>query len=970
MVLPFRCQRCDSALTLSMSPLFILQASGNQVVFAGEEVDITISTSGSTNECTILDTVRAYDTGGELLGAGFFTIEIHVSQVVYTVSEQLLTLDTVTALVENGYNVGRGGRVKFRTILQESDASGNVFFDNELDVNVLDELGPSMAAPAAPTAAPTTTTATEAPTQELTVSPTITPTALPSVSPTQEPSLAPSQVPSASPSASPSTPSPSSEPSEAPSASPTNFQAGVVPTLSNPQPSSEPSSAPSVVGAAAAASSKKTPPYVIAAIVLGSWAVLMACCFSIFLFRKNQKENDEQRLLSNGRPSEESTPPLRDANRHPEQSSEQSSEFSTLPIIPDVVLADDDHRSLANTTLGEQTAGRKPPKKKRLIDTGVSMNSFEDESLYTSPIGIIPRIQPGRRIDEDDDDKEKKRQSVCSPPTLGVSSAFESDIFFPDTGSSSQESWSMPQSPVASKIGDLVAAELGPVAGDDPEALPSEQGSQYTESRDDVDGMNVVSPWPTQQLSPRSSQSSLHPSLHSSETLKAQNVAATIALTTPPKINAEEHPTVDAPGTYERSGSSSLLIRKKLDDDKSEKEPSKTPMQLLETHKEESPSALHQEQSPMKMLEDEDNKTDVSPIDLQDSDSAQELRQSSSGERPPRMKTHPWPTGKSPCTPTETPPEGTSGRRTVSPYKMRYLEGLQSPTTQRELEQTSSSGSQRTPSPSAKNTSPEPVVLPEQSPTPQHVTPPSEMLPAMYDVKQGDNARKIAFESPPPAPLTEGDVSVLTTSSSGTSVDDNPWLFDSVAQCLGPRSTSADMESLSGKSNKSTKSTRSGKSWRSQRSARSLGSRHARKRRKGSSVGSRGSQRSSFSFGSPGEYKGSSSEFSLAPRSLENDLRRLEQQLASLKSMDPKTQPQRVPPSPPGMTGASNSVTASSMSSSRKVSSKQKIIVVAPSGKLGVILANRHNGTGTVVSEIRGSSPLRGALFPGDKLCK
>lgn len=907
-------------------------------------MDVSISTSGSTNECTILDTVRAYDTGGELLGPGLFTIEVLATQVVYTVSEEMQTIESITALVENGYNRGRGGRVRFRSILQENDAFANV-----MDLDVLQELGSPMPAPT-----PAPTTVTEAPTNAPSASPTSSPSSSPTLEPSLTPSQMPSQIPSLSPSISPSTLSPSNEPSGSPSASPTNLQAGVVPT------NDQPSSAPSVVAAAAAASSDKTPPYVIAAIVLGSWAVLMACCFSIFLCRKNKKENDEQHLLTNGRPSEDSTPPLRGSSRHPDRQSGETSDFSTLPIVPNVVLADDDHRSLANTTLGEQTAGRKPPKKKRLVDTGISINSFEDESLYTSPIGIIPRIQPGRQIDEDEDDADQKR-----PPMLGARTAFEHDIFFPDTGSSSQESWSMPPSPVASKIGGLVAAELGPVSGDVPEALPSEQGSQYTESRDDVDGMIGAAPWPTQQLSPRSSNSSFHSSLHSSDTLKAQNVAATIALSTAPMATNEEHPIVDAPGTYERSGSSSLLTRKKIEEDKllTDKEPTKY---LLETHKEECPTSPEKEQSPMQMLEDEDMKTDVSPIDLQDSDSAIELRQSSSSERPPRLKSHPWQSGKSPRTPNETPPEGQSGPRTVSPYKMRYLEGLQSPAAQRELQKVSPSGSQSTSSPLAKNTRPEPVVLPGHAAQPRVVTPPSEMLPAIYDVKRGDQARKNALESPPPAPLTEGDLSVLTTSSSGTSTED-PWLFDSVAHVLGPRSTSADMESLSGKSNKSMKSTKSGKSWRSHRSARSLGSRrHGRKRRKGSSVGSRGTQPSSFSFGAPD----GSSEFSLAPRSLENDLRRLEEQLASLQSPESKKEPQRVPPSPPGMTGSSNSVTASSMSSSWKVSAKQKIIVVAPPGKLGVVLANRHNGTGTVVSELRGSSPLRGALFPGDKLCK
>lgn len=44
------------------------------------------------------------------------------------------------------------------------------------------------------------------------------------------------------------------------------------------------------------------------------------------------------------------------------------------------------------------------------------------------------------------------------------------------------------------------------------------------------------------------------------------------------------------------------------------------------------------------------------------------------------------------------------------------------------------------------------------------------------------------------------------------------------------------------------------------------------------------------------------------------------------------------------------------------------MVVVVPAGKLGVILANRHDGQGTIVSEIRESSPLYRMLTPGDKL--
>jgi len=44
------------------------------------------------------------------------------------------------------------------------------------------------------------------------------------------------------------------------------------------------------------------------------------------------------------------------------------------------------------------------------------------------------------------------------------------------------------------------------------------------------------------------------------------------------------------------------------------------------------------------------------------------------------------------------------------------------------------------------------------------------------------------------------------------------------------------------------------------------------------------------------------------------------------------------------------------------------MVVVVPPGKLGVILADRHDGKGTVVSEVRSSSAMSGMLTPGDKL--
>ena len=796
--------------------------------------------------------------------------------------------------MENGFNVGRGGRAKFQSLLKESGD-----FDNVFNVVVLDELGPRQEPP-------TPSPVTQAPTQKPTPSPTFEPIPPLTASPTLSPTTAsPTRNPTASPT---SAPSPSIAPSMMTSPSPIQM-AGVTPRVAPPDertdmPSTEPSATPAV---AATPSREKTPAYVIAAIVIGGCAVLMACCFSVFLCRNNLKD-DELRLLPNGRrDGSDVSPPARHGNRMPssKESPTVSQQLSTLPFVPDMVLMDDDHRSLANTTLGEHTAGRKPPKKKRMVDMDVTMKSFDDESLYTSPIGIIPRIQPSRLIDEDDDDdRDTARKTIRSPPTLESSTNFDDDIFFPlsDTGSSSQESrsWGMSSSPM--RISSLMDGELGPAPDNDPEALSKEHRSAFTESRDDVDG----SPWPTQQLSPRSS--------HSSLTHKAENIAGFIALTSSQSSKEDDHSIADASGTYASSGSASLLHRKKRRTAekiaKSSKDKMQSPTQLLSTHKEESTNGPNQSKSPMQMLEDEDNKTDVSPIDMDDGHSFEGTKSTPSSERPPvpLLKPHFR-------TPTKTDTEGRAVRHSVSPYRKRYLEGLHgSPTAQRELRA----------------------------------------------IKMEEQARVSTIESPPPASLTEGDVSVSTMSTSVVSADtENPWLFDTVAQCLGPRSASADMESLSGKSNKS---------WRSHRSSKSLGSRHSTMRRKGGSVGSRRSKKSSFSFGSFVEGRAASGIL-MAPRSLEHDLKRLELQLESLESTGPSKLP-RVSPSPPGRVGGENNLGATNKFSHQKVSSKQRIIIMAPPGKLGVVLSNRHNGTGTVVSELRGDSVLQGALLPGDKLSK
>ena len=45
-----------------------------------------------------------------------------------------------------------------------------------------------------------------------------------------------------------------------------------------------------------------------------------------------------------------------------------------------------------------------------------------------------------------------------------------------------------------------------------------------------------------------------------------------------------------------------------------------------------------------------------------------------------------------------------------------------------------------------------------------------------------------------------------------------------------------------------------------------------------------------------------------------------------------------------------------------------QVIVCVPPGKLGVILADLHDGNGTVINSIKSGSPVERILKPGDKL--
>jgi len=218
-----------------------------------------------------------------------------------------------------------------------------------------------------------------------------------------------------------------------------------------------------------------------------------------------------------------------------------------------------------------------------------------------------------------------------------------------------------------------------------------------------------------------------------------------------------------------------------------------------------------------------------------------------------------------------------------------------------------------------------------------------------------------------------------STLSDSSDSDENDasesWLIDEVTGALGPRGIAPDLESLSGRSNRSRssgggRSHKSHKSHRSQRSSR----RRRPKSSSGDSVSSHGSRRSRGSRHSRGSrYSHRStrsyiSQMSEQSRSVANDLLRLEMQLAMVGSSNDD-----------GMKGSSASVGGGSRhshrtgrsSSSRRSSGgarRTRMTVLAPPGKLGIILANKADSKGTVVSGVRTSSVMSEKISPGDRI--
>jgi hypothetical protein len=958
-----------------------------------------------TNDCEIVSTNRIPAE------AGLFTLEVSATQ---SVQSSISDPTVLIPLVEVGFDVGLGGRAKFILLLQQQEA-----FADLQDVSVLDgtftpsmtnepTVSPSIGPTLAPTTSPTinttsvlTSNPSSSPSDPLASSnpstvDTMAPTTLPTVavaassSPTIQtdaPTLslsispstsAPSLVSSVSPTADELVPSlsPSSIDEQVPSSSPQDSGSTLLPTsVPSGPPSAQPSKAQSATGAEVSPSSDddiQLGPLLIAAIVGGSLAIfIFGCClfWGCFWVGRRKRDEDED-----------------DAERPINTSS--SSQPNVLPVFPEMVQLNDDNQSLADTTLGEHTAGRKPPKKKRLV----SLESFDDSSIYTSPYNILPskRINGGRKDDEDDGSYRRSDSvhitsilaggAADETSTLGAmsrgtsldaevvettkhrsdsSSNFDHNLdidmvdfgddhpFFDGDGEGLLGAIA-PRSPLAGKIEDMVAAELDYASSDSSNSSTSVMIGD-TDSPLDLSNTrqgNIVIV--EDAVSPGSSASSSAKKLDfdlfgGGQGCEVGSVGSRSSMTS--KMGNITPSSNEGGKSIETDSSASPTATSPESANGGPKKAQMSPSAFLQTK-------LYQPRHTVQ------TKPAV-------------YRSRFLGSTPVKGTTH-----YVPSSPTSESPETRGAGNSPfgsSKSSVASSPAPQSPHSDKLFDNADLEGkliSPRTPEdPPAANAS-------------AHATPDAATIAAAM-IKTPAPVRRVSaadvFRSPvsmktaKPKKVDRQPCRSVSPghSSSSNSEDDNQFLFAAVERTLGPRSASADVESLSGRSGRSRNSSKNGRksmgatdgSVGSRNSYTSRNSRASRTSRSASHISLASEEKNDVSFATP--------------RTLQHDLERLEKQLAMLKSEAKKEKRAKkgekkgIASTDPPTSALTISVGGSVVSHGERpprMSAKQRVVVVVPPGKLGVVLANRRDGSGTFVADVKKTSALNGSLSPGDKL--
>ena len=1014
---------------------------------------------------------RVYDTDAEdTFGPGFFILEIDLEQVVYVTSTDLPSLQEVTSIVERGFSRGFGGRVRFRTLLQQ-----NVAFNTILTVEVLD--GTLSAPQAAPSAKPS-----GFPSQQ--------PSLVPSMGPTSDKS----QFPSGNPSLTSSSLQPSSDPIE--SFKPTESKESDV--LDRAQDTDD--------------EGLKRLPLILGAIGGGLVCILVSCFFICCVWLPYCKK----------RPKPNSTPA-------PQQSNGQGDTTIGSSHVDQGggVSFTDESSSLANTTIGERTIGRFFGRGRKVVeqkDAG-PINSFDENSMYTtaqktdtgndsisyeSSMILAPSVDQVADFEDDfiipmDDDEEsedlenlglwqeaeaetsdgKSIEKTSNLDVLEFSEEEGSNDPFVDSDEDSMEGRrTRTPSPHMAKgtIGlDPVSAQPRRYAGDEYSSSTYSSGRSDSHDFSSTQSSSLRSSYSTEDdgshtdkgsvSMSKASKGSLYGSDSDSKSLQSTSSVLKTRRTTERMSSAEKEsnnsllrsvledaqmlaqssvmsvisrpsvrsapplrpprPLVPRDPTY-RKGLKSTTSRTKgpassksvgssphprsFRKDKGEKAPrvptriSRQPVQSSKTlaaKVEETDNVNNSEKAPLTGMSS--TKATAMKIDITTASNSQEATNAQTilQQLEQDYKTKKMDAAKDDST--------AQAQRQIARHKQDLnFKAFLKEAEEEDLALLETDEEKASPLVSPgfsylKNLPMSPPALLGATAYRRSVTNDTASTPelesaskdsfhcaatprmhnisknedestnsSLMDIDSVDDSEKETGESQSDIPSedsvidnqseetdtplsspsilgpfnatlgirTKGMLEKDDDASSDSDGLSNPWLFDTLEQALGPRSVTADMESISGKS---TGSNRSHRSHRSVSSAKST----PRKRRGRSSHSPEAEQKTDSEGIVP----------DIEPRSLEHDLKRLQQQLADvIHTGEPMN----------ATNGSVASATGSTRSAKRVAdamkSKKRQVVVVVPPGKLGVVLANRHDGNGAVVAEVNPGSSMTTVLTPGDKL--
>ena len=870
-----------------------------------------------------------------IFGPGFFSLQVQVSQSVKISSTFLLWSEAVQSILEAGFDVVSGGQQQFRSNLRNSSP----LFMTVVAVEVRGGLSPPVDPPTIP---PSPYPSTISP------SPSNGPTMIPSASPTSLPSIVPSFLPSFLP-----TPELSMTPSIRPSFQPTTMPILEQDTLSPTSLFYNPAilfSSDNEISDKEELEKDGLPDWTIAMIVFAAIATVFGLLYCSKRKKKNTRKADNV-----------------DKNKRGEN---LNNDVIRKFVPPKLVELNDDQRSLAETSLGSRTAGgwgfRKsvsPPSNRYKIQhatpqplgyyDGNSKNttrfgtdkslvsSFDENSLYTTPFGT-----GAVSADEESVESDLESATIFPLPTpSSISSNQHSPIDMDSETSSAVDSMSYNLSPVKDLHGSSPMSKRS--AADRRSISPSKrtlrrQLSPFDNESNDVyqDDMMIITKiepvLPTVEehnddfeLEPEEMDVwSFHNMESSPESIRYGNDSDPRSLSsttsTAPINNTKTNSEAGSKGIIPSSIQTSKNKGNTSKDTKAgETYPSESTIKTKEvTHEKttEPPEQKLPTSAPTKIV--------LRDILAKRKSYGQSSSKSSHGSKKSfsSMKTH---------TGTQDPPVVPSRPSPTSFRLSKSIDNVVNPLT-RLFESFSSVPS---------------TTLEEEGESEDS----SDKEEEDFDIDENEDekSRKDLHGNTGDdrVDIDDGDMS-----TSDDELSASPWLMEKLEETLGPKSKSADLESLSGVSNRSHKI---GTGSKKNGSEVSFGSRIS------SQVGSSVlSVAASSSMATEVMAHGNEIAIPTTKNAVMNDLKRLERQLASLEERDANTTTSSVTMTT--ITGASLS-TVSSLKNS-KVARRRRVVVIAPPGKLGVHLVDRHDGQGTVISEVRDTSPLEGALSPGDKL--